>query len=245
MSLTARDVRTPAGVYALDEVETDFGGRVRDLTITATVWGDFRPGAPGVETPSDGQPFVSQTADFICRSAEGLSVGGWLNALFSPRADKLLFAATKADQVHHSGHDRLEAILKRMTDAAIARAGDAGAEVDVIALAAVRATREALVRGEGGGLPSIVGVAAPGTGPEGRSFDGLAEVAVFPGDLPADVSALFDDAGAPLAGGIPEGDFRSIRFRPPALEKTEDGVPALPHIRLDRALQFLIGDRLR
>ena len=80
MSLTARDVRTPAGVYALDEVETDFGGRVRDLTITATVWGDFRPGAPGVETPSDGQPFVSQTADFICRSAEGLSVGGWLNA---------------------------------------------------------------------------------------------------------------------------------------------------------------------
>ncbi len=55
-----------------------------------------------------------------------------------------------------------------MTEAAIARAGDAGAEVDVIALAAVRATREALVRGEGGGLPSIVGTAAPGEWSDGR-----------------------------------------------------------------------------
>jgi predicted YcjX-like family ATPase len=171
--------------------------------------------------------------------------GGWINKLFSPRADKILFAATKADQLHHSGHDRLEAILKRMTEAAISRAGDAGAEVDVIALAAVRATREVLVRGEGGGLPSIVGVAAPGTGLEGKSFDGEAEVAVFPGDLPADAGSLFGESGAPPAGGIASGDFRSVRFRPPALEKTEDGIPALPHIRLDRALQFLIGDRMR
>ncbi len=56
-------------------------------------------------------------------------------------------------------------------------------------------------------------------------------MAFFPGDLPAEI-----------AHG---GDFRSIRFRPPTLEETDDGIPALPHIRLDRALQFLIGDRLR
>lgn len=79
MSLTVRDVTTPAGVYGLDETETAFGGRVRDMTISATVWGDFRPDAPSVQTPSDGQPFVSQTADFLCRSAEGVSVGGWLS----------------------------------------------------------------------------------------------------------------------------------------------------------------------
>ena len=40
-----------------------------------------------------------------------------------------------------------------MTARAIAQAGFEGAEVDVIALAAVRATREAQVRGEGGSLP--------------------------------------------------------------------------------------------
>ena len=156
---------------------------------------------------------------------------GWLSALFKPRVDRLLFAATKADQLHHSTHDRLEAILKQMTERAIARAGGSGAEVDVIALAAVRATREALVRGEAGGLPSIVGVATPGEWSDGRHFDGRTEMAFFPGDLP----------GESLQGG----DFRSIRFRPPMLEETDDGIPALPHIRLDRALQFLIGDRLR
>jgi predicted YcjX-like family ATPase len=157
--------------------------------------------------------------------------GNWLNALFRPHADRILFAATKADQLHHSAHDRLEAILKQMTETAIARAGDAGAVVDVIAMAAVRATREAMVRGERGGLPTIVGTAAPGEWSDGRFFDGATEMAFFPGDLPA------EDA--------PNGDFHSIRFRPPALEETDNGIPALPHIRLDRALQFLIGDRLR
>jgi hypothetical protein len=157
--------------------------------------------------------------------------GGWLNTLFSPRADRILFAATKADQLHHTAHDRLEALLKQITEGAIARAGDAGAEIDVIALAAIRATREALFRGEGGGLPSIVGVAAPGEWTNGQHFDGKTEMAFFPGDLPAN--------------GNQAGDFRSIRFRPPALEKTDDGFPGLPHIRLDRALQFLIGDKLR
>ena len=34
-------------------------------------------------------------------------------------------------------------------------------------------------------------------------------------------------------------------FRPPLLERTANDEPALPHIRLDRALQFLIGDRLQ
>jgi predicted YcjX-like family ATPase len=40
-------------------------------------------------------------------------------------------------------------------------------------------------------------------------------------------------------------DFRFLRFRPPQLESLGEQDPALPHIRLDRALQFLIGDRLQ
>ena len=40
-------------------------------------------------------------------------------------------------------------------------------------------------------------------------------------------------------------DYRFLRFRPPLLERTANDEPALPHIRLDRALQFLIGDRLQ
>jgi len=171
------------------------------------------------------------------------------SALFQPRTDRILFAATKADHLHHQGHDRLEAILTRMTERAIDKAGFAGAAVDVIALAAVRATREASVRGEGGDLPAIVGLAAKGEVVGGRTLDGETEIAVFPGDLPEDPSRVFDPEGNSFRGlahgSAQDTDFRFVRFRPPALERTDDGVPALPHIRLDRALQFLIGDRLR
>ena len=69
----------------------------------------------------------------------------WLSNMFRPRIDRILFAATKADHLHHVNHDRLERILGRMTERAIAQAQFAGAGIDVVALAAVRATREASV----------------------------------------------------------------------------------------------------
>jgi predicted YcjX-like family ATPase len=178
----------------------------------------------------------------------------FLRSLLRPRADRILFAATKADHLHHTNHDRLEAILRRMVERAIARADVAGAAIDVIALAAVRATREAEVRRGGATLPCIVGVPAPrersGTrrGSGGKMSDGMSEVAVFPGELPDDPDALFAPGAVPFRGltsaGEEETDFRFVAFRPPSLETSGDGVPALPHIRLDRALQFLIGDWL-
>jgi predicted YcjX-like family ATPase len=132
-----------------------------------------------------------------------------------------------------------------MTTRAIERAGSAGAAIDVIALAAVRATREALVRRDKGELPSVIGTAAAGESAAGRTFDGGTAVALFPGDLPEDVSVLFDTDAESLRGLTDLDDLRFVRFRPPAVEIGADGVPALPHIRLDRAMQFLFGDRMR
>src|SRR6202023_4201297 len=77
--------------------------------------------------------------------------------LVRPRIDRILFAATKADHLHHLSHDRLERILARMTQRAADRAALAGARIDVVALAAVRATREATVEQGRERLPSIVG----------------------------------------------------------------------------------------
>lgn len=165
------------------------------------------------------------------------------SALFAPRADRVLFAATKADHLHHEGHDRLEAILTRMMEDAAKRADFSGAKIDVIALAAVRATREAQVNRGGESLPSIVGIAAAGENAGGKIFDGETEVAVFPGDLPDNLDALFHPSNR--RSNVTDAELRFLRFRPPRLETTDEGVPALPHIRLDRAIQFLIGDRLQ
>jgi uncharacterized protein len=171
----------------------------------------------------------------------------FLSSLLRPRADRILFAATKADHLHHTSHDRLEAILRRMVERAISQAGLAGAAVDVIALAAVRATREAAIRRGHDTLPCILGVPAEGEHAGGRTFDGLTEVAVFPGDLPVDPDEPFRHGPASFrglaAGSDADTDFRFVRFRPPSLGN-HDSAPVLPHIRLDRALQFLVGDRL-
>jgi predicted YcjX-like family ATPase len=174
--------------------------------------------------------------------------GTFLNALFRPKIDRILFAATKADHLHHSSHDRLEAVLRRAVARAVIRAEDTGATIDVVALAAVRATREAQVTRGRESLPSILGTPIAGESANSEVFDGNTEVATFPGELPEDPQTLFESetAFSGLANGQGKGtDFRFLRFRPPRLTPEGENNAALPHIRLDRALQFLIGDRLQ
>ena len=163
--------------------------------------------------------------------------------LFRPRIDRILFAATKADHLHHTSHDRLEAILRVLTARAIARAEGVGARVDVIAMAAVRATREAAVTQGRDTLDAIVGTPMAGERIDGEVFDGLAEAAVFPGELPLDPRLAF--RGDALAMSDADAAYRFVKFRPPPAGHGPDGSASpLPHIRLDRALQFLFGDRL-
>src|SRR6202034_132419 len=88
--------------------------------------------------------------------------------------------------------DRLEAILRVLTAKAIARAEGVGAEIDVVALAAIRATREAQIRHAGEKLDAIIGVPQAGEKLDGQTFDGVAEAAVFPGQLPEDPNAVFE-----------------------------------------------------
>lgn len=163
----------------------------------------------------------------------------WLASLFGGRRiDRLLFAATKADHIHHTSHDRLEAILALLTQRAAQRAGDSGAETHVMALAALRATREAQARDGKAMLPCIVGVPLPGEVVGGQRFDGIREAAIFPGDLPEDPAAVLAGT-SPFTATFP-------RFRPPRLLPVQASgeIPAPPHIRLDRALDFLLGDWL-
>ena len=164
----------------------------------------------------------------------------WLFGILSRRIDRLVFAATKADHLHHASHDRLEAVMRNLSDAAIARAEFAGAEVRVMALAALRATREGEARSGRQMLPVIIGTPLPGERVGSRVFDGRSEAGIFPGDLPEDPAALRRPGGETYAVAFP-------RFQPPRLPLDANaGEPTpLPHIRLDRAIEFLIGDLLQ
>ncbi len=165
-----------------------------------------------------------------------------LSALLGRRIDKVLVAATKADHLHHESHDRLEKLAGRLVDRAIERIGMAGAGIEVMAIASVRATREATVKEDGQLLPVIVGTPMAGETINGERFDGERKTAVFPGDLPEDPETLFRGMDA-ASNDLPEVNI--VRFRPPLLERTATGAKlSIPHIRLDRTLQFLLGDRL-
>ncbi len=153
--------------------------------------------------------------------------------LIARRIDRILFAATKADHVHSTSHDRLEAILNRLVARAARRAKFAGAQTSSVALAAVRATREGRIKD----LDVIIGTPEAGEKLDGTVYDGTTEIALFPGDLPAQPEAAFG------AGRIA---LNFMRFLPPQkLERNAEGAVVLPHIRLDRALDFLIGDWLK
>jgi predicted YcjX-like family ATPase len=163
----------------------------------------------------------------------------WLNSILRNRIDRILFAATKADHIHHTSHDRLEAILRQSGQRAIDRALFAGAEVKAVALAAIRATHEIEAEEDGEALRCIAGTPLPGERLDGQSFDGSQEIALFPGDLPREAGGLV--LLPPGGAGV-----RFLRFRPPALRPEGfGGRLVMPHIRLDRAIEFLIGDRLQ
>jgi hypothetical protein len=167
-----------------------------------------------------------------------------LSALVGHRIDRIVFAATKADHLHQTSHDRLEAATALLVRQAIERAEYKGAAVDVVALAAIRATREATARKGREELPCIVGTPVAGERLGDTVYSGEEEAVVFPGDLPDDPQALFAaSARAAKAGGKL---FKFLRFRPPVPRRT--AVPAreapFAHIRLDSALQFLLGDEL-
>jgi predicted YcjX-like family ATPase len=161
-----------------------------------------------------------------------------LSRLFSPRADRVLFAATKADHIHHTDHDRLDHLLRILVDRSVRRTEAAGARVGTVALASVRATRETTVREGREVLKAVAGTPEAGEVVGDERFDGETEAAIFPGEIPESAEAVF-------RGAVPPGSFRFPRFRPPRVTRGPTGRPSkLPYIRLDRALEFLVGDRL-
>ena len=157
---------------------------------------------------------------------------GFLTRIFQGRrVEKILFAATKADHLHHTQHPQLTALTQALLRDAKDRADFAGAQTQALSLAALRTTVEQTVEHRDGPLDVV----------RGRLLEGGKDAAFYPGLLPTDPSHLL----APAREGRDdwgEGDYKVMRFAPARLTLAPGEGP--PHIRLDRAAEFLIGDRL-
>ncbi len=156
----------------------------------------------------------------------------WLSQLLlGKRVERILFAATKADHLHHTQHPRLTAIMEALTREARDRARFAGAETAALSLASLRATTEEMREHEGGELPCV----------RGKLEETGKQAAFYPGALPEDPAHLLGPARKGAERWL-DSDYGFMRFAPAPLTLSPGDGP--PHIRLDRAAQFLIGDRL-
>ncbi len=147
------------------------------------------------------------------------------------RVDRILFAATKADHLHHTQHPQLTAIIQALTAEARDRARFAGAETAAMSLAALRATTEETRRHDGHDLGCV----------RGTLLDTGRQAAFYPGTLPSDPNHLLGPAREGAERWL-DAEFQAMTFAPARLTLAPGEGP--PHIRLDRAAEFLIGDRL-
>ena len=155
----------------------------------------------------------------------------WLTRLIvGRRVERILFAASKADHLHHRQHPRLTAITEALVADARARADFAGAETRAMAIAALRATVEETVEHDGRKLDCV----------RGTLLDGRT-AAFYPGELPRDPARLLGPARDGAQKWL-DADYRIMRFAPAPLELAPGEGP--PHIRLDKAAEFLFGDQL-
>ena len=156
---------------------------------------------------------------------------GWLAQLLGTRrVERILFAATKADHLNHVQHNRLTAIVSAMLREARDRADFSGARTEAMSIASLRCTTEEMIRQDGEDLPAV----------RGTLMDGR-QAAFYPGELPSDPAEVLHPARHGAEKWL-DGDYSIMNFAPaPMTARPGDGPP---HIRLDRAAEFLIGDRL-
>lgn len=144
---------------------------------------------------------------------------GLLKRLFSPRIDKILFAATKADHVTLDQHDNMVALLQQLIHEAWQTAAFEGIDMQCLSLAAIQATEPGKVMHRGQEMSAL----------RGTLMDNES-ICVFPGEVPARL---------PNAEFWQQQPFDFCQFRPMKTQLDE----ALPHIRMDKALQYLLADK--
>lgn len=143
--------------------------------------------------------------------------------LFSPKIDKLLFAATKADHVTSEQHNRLVSLLNQLVHQARLDLSYDNIAMKTLALASVQATKAGKSQYQGKEISVL----------QGRQLVDGKVITLFPGSVPNKL---------PTQVNWPEQGFNYLSFAP---FETIANHEALPHLRMDQVMQFLLGDKMQ
>ncbi len=144
--------------------------------------------------------------------------------LGSARVEKLMFAATKADHIPDMQREHLSVLLRNMAALPALEARGRNADIDVTTIASVASTVQGTQDIDGKRVQVVIG----------REVGNPKQAKFFAGQVPIRPPRA-DEWGTPFLN-IPV-------FEPPAIDSAP--VDGIPHINLDVALEFLIGDKLR
>ncbi len=170
-----------------------------------------------------GYSVMQETQQALMQILQSFSYGpsNFLQRLFQPKIDKILFAATKADLLTPEQHRNLMLLLQQMLQQPLQDSRYQRAQTEALALSAVVTSEFGVVETADGRQPCIRGI----------DQQGQLKV-VFPGDVPISMPSELLFA---------HHQFAFPQFVPHGL--TASGL--LPSQRLDQVLEFVLGDALQ
>ncbi|MDC1352337.1 YcjX family protein [Oceanospirillaceae bacterium] len=140
-----------------------------------------------------------------------------ISQLFTPKIDRVVFAATKADQILTKDHLSLVKLLSSLVEQAYETAEYEGVIPEILAVAGVRSSKEVPHDGE----PGLSGFDTAG------NYIGYVNPSI-PTFIPKNAQHQF------FSG------WKIPKFNPPI---PSDENEAVPHIRIDNVLKILVGDK--
>ncbi len=157
---------------------------------------------------------------------------GIFSRLFSPKIDKLLFCATKADHVTPEQHAPLVSLLNQLIHQNKQHLNYEAVQVKTLAIASVKATNSGMIKQKGKDIPVIQGRVLKNKGIEDNQGIFGQKITVFPGAVPSKL---------PNDEYWQSKPFKFISFAPlKGIGKNQ----CLPHVRMDQVLQFLLADKM-
>ncbi|MDC0610712.1 YcjX family protein [Vibrio sp.] len=146
---------------------------------------------------------------------------GLIKRLFAPKIDKVLFAATKADHITPDQHGNLLSLLNQLINPVWQHVAYENIAMKCISMASIRTTTAGHVTVNG----------KPHSAIHGTEFGGK-ETTLYPGEVPKKLPGMEFWINS---------QFDFTAFMPDIYERDS----ALPHVRVDTAMEFLLGDKLR
>ena len=155
---------------------------------------------------------------------------GIFSRLFSPKIDKLLFAATKADHVTSEQHAPMVSLLNELIYQSKHNINFEAIEMKTLAIASVKSTTSGKSFYKGQQVSVIQGHRVKSTLENKKGT--LEKITLFPGSVPEKL---------PKKEFWQDSAFNFISFSPMSgMTKHQ----SLPHIRMDQVLQFLLADKM-